>query len=457
MADLLIAPEGYTTPGGVPRKLLAGVFLVVTLTALVTFMLTSSDEPLMTGDQKARAELKKPESVSSQARGNAQWVDDAADRARIERGVVTPVSGPLPMTPPVVVPASPPPAAMPDLPVRSALPSATSPAALPMLPSEARHQGRSAGAALTEVDAGAVERDRASRSASSTVFDEGGTSASPKDVRLESLPGDGLRRGSSAMASGADALAPVIDAIKAMHGQAAPGGAAGAAMGAAGTQTRAEGERQWAQLHGASPGTEMLAARPPRTDLMLFQGTVIPCVLARRINSDMPGVVTARVSMDVYDSRTSRRLLLPKGAMLVGAYNSDVQPGQSRIQFAFTRLKMPDGSTFDLPGAPGSDAAGQAGVEGDVDRHFFRGFGAALLLGVLADRVTRITALPNGGVTGQGGLSATGQVFVDTARVELERHRAIPPTVTLDEGTRINVEVVRDMGFSNIYREQASW
>jgi type IV secretion system protein VirB10 len=151
-------------------------------------------------------------------------------------------------------------------------------------------------------------------------------------------------------------------------------------------------------------------------------------------------------------------LLLPKGALLVGAYNSDVKQGQSRLQFAFTKLKMPDGATFDLPGATGSDAAGQAGVTGDVDRHFFRSFGAALLLGVLADRVTRIAALPNGGTGGQGGVSATGQVFVDTARAELERHKAIPPTVTIEEGSRINVEVVRDMGFPSVYPEQqASW
>ncbi len=98
-------------------------------------------------------------------------------------------------------------------------------------------------------------------------------------------------------------------------------------------------------------------------------------------------------------------------------------------------------ATFDLPGATGSDVAGQAGIDGDVDRHFFRSFGAALLLGVLADQVTRVAALPNGGTSGQGGVSATGQVFIDTARAELERHKSIPPTVTVDEGSRINVEV----------------
>lgn len=431
MADLLIAPERYTTPGGVPRKLLAGVFIVVSVTALAVFMLTSHDEPLMTGDQKARAELKKPESVTSQQKGNAHWVDEAAEHA--QAGGASPLK--------VMDTRA---AVLPGAPAVDLRPPA------PMLPGFDA-QGRSTRSAARDelprdVDSAAVERERASRAAPATVFDDGAQPLAKVDGRLEGLPGELARHvGAGGMPTGPDALAPVIDAIKATHGQAA-------------VLSRADGDRQWAQQLTAPTRDELLQAKPPHADLMLYQGTVIPCVLTRRINSDMPGVVTARVSMDVYDSRSSRRLLLPKGALLVGAYNSDVKQGQSRLQFAFTKLKMPDGATFDLPGATGSDAAGQAGVTGDVDRHFFRSFGAALLLGVLADRVTRITALPNGGAAGQGGVSATGQVFVDTARAELERHKGIPPTVTIEEGSRINVEVVRDMGFPSVYPEQqASW
>jgi type IV secretion system protein VirB10 len=184
---------------------------------------------------------------------------------------------------------------------------------------------------------------------------------------------------------------------------------------------------------------------------VIDEGTVIPAVLTRRISTDAPGVVTAMVNMDVYDSRTARTLLLPKGARLVGRYNGDVAAGQERIQFAFTRLILPDGASFDLPGVVGSDAAGQGGVEADVDRHFLRTFGAALLIGVLADHFVRPEAAPAPGVMG-GGLSATGQVLVDTANAALQRNAAIVPTLTLGEGTRLNVEVVRDMVFSHAYR-----
>jgi len=205
-----------------------------------------------------------------------------------------------------------------------------------------------------------------------------------------------------------------------------------------------EWQERVAGIVGASPP---LVARPPAGPLVLEEGTVIPAVLTRRIDSDAPGVVTAMVNIDVYDTRTARSLLLPKGSRLVGRYNNDVSTGQQRLQFAFTRLILPDGSSFDLPGAVGSDALGQAGLEADVDRHFFQRFGAALLIGVIADHVVSPRAVPPTNAYG-GGLSATGQVLVNTADAELHRNESIAPTLTVPEGTRLNVEVVRDMVFS---------
>ena len=431
MADLLISPEGYTTPGGVPRKLLAGVFLVVSAVAMALFLLTSPDAPLMTGDQKARAELKKPELMLSQQKGSVQWADEAASSAAAAR-MVRPVDASL-RSPANLLGRNPDDSVAPSL-ANAPTPPPSARGTLPTFGSAPERPGSPTSAP----DAAAVERERAARSAAATVFDEGGTASRQKgESTLEQLPPELMRRldgGGSAV----EAIAPLADAIKGIGGPAP-------------TPSRADGERQWAREQSVPQHAAVLHAKPPSEALTLYQGTVIPCVLTRRINSDLPGVVTARVAMDVYDSRTSRRLLLPKGALLTGAYNNDVRHGQSRLQFAFTRLRMPDGATFDLPGATGADAAGQAGIDGDVDRHFFRSFGAALLLGVLADQVTRVAALPNGGTSGQGGVSATGQVFIDTARAELERHKSIPPTVTVEEGSRIHVEVVRDMAFETAF------
>lgn len=431
MADLLISPEGYTTPGGVPRKLLAGVFLVITLSAMLVFMLTSNDEPLMTGDQKARAELMKPETVAAQAKGNGKWVDEAAEKARRDseatekNRLAARAAGDDAGHHAVAISYVPPPADTTRARSGAGLPEASDPS-----------PGRAA-----SPDPAAVERDVSARSAAATVFDDGAKSGPSAAVESLADAAQGLAtRGLAAAGERGDTMGSMIEAVKAAQAGPSP------------APTRAESDRAWANQFTRPANAPVLRQQAAETDLMLYQGTVIPCVLTRRLNSDMPGVVTARVSMDVYDSRTSRRLLLPKGALLVGAYNNDVKQGQSRLQFAFTRLRMPDGSTFELPGATGADGAGQAGIDGQVNRHFFRSFGSALLLGVLADRVTRIAALPSGGANGQGGVSATGQVFVDTARSELERNRAIPPTVTVEEGARLNVEVVRDMAFESVYR-----
>ncbi|WP_348246333.1 TrbI/VirB10 family protein, partial [Salmonella enterica] len=78
-------------------------------------------------------------------------------------------------------------------------------------------------------------------------------------------------------------------------------------------------------------------------------------------------------------------LLIPMGSVLVGKYNSDVNVGQSRVMFGFERLILPNGYSFDLPAASGSDLAGASGMTGAVDNHFFKMFGSSLLIALLAD------------------------------------------------------------------------
>jgi type IV secretion system protein VirB10 len=72
---------------------------------------------------------------------------------------------------------------------------------------------------------------------------------------------------------------------------------------------------------------------------------------------------------------------------------------------------------------------------------------------VLADRVVAPETVPPAGVYG-AGLSATGQVMVDTANAQLQRNASIAPTLSIAEGSRLNVEVVRDMAFIHPYGVQ---
>lgn len=213
------------------------------------------------------------------------------------------------------------------------------------------------------------------------------------------------------------------------------------------TRTRDDWFRDYARDAGAR---RLLVGQPAPTRLVLRQGKVIPAVLGRQINSDLPGVVTASVSANVHDAEG--RLLIPKGATLIGRYDAGVQVGQSRLLFAFERLVLPNGHSFDLPPAPGADLAGAAGMAGDVDNHFLKMFGASLLIAVLADRTRQPTSVTQLGTSGPS--TAAGQVLSDVSRTVLERNRVIPPTITVPQGTRINVEVVADMLFPQTYGQR---
>ena len=176
----------------------------------------------------------------------------------------------------------------------------------------------------------------------------------------------------------------------------------------------------------------------------LLEGTVIPAVLTRDIVSDLPGTLTAQVTQTVYDSITSKTALICKGAKLIGRYSNDIRTGQSRLLFAFTRLILLNGQSFNLTGFEGSDALGQAGIGGEVDNHFLKIYGASLAIGALSDQVTRQQAVPQGAFASS---SATGQIMVQTTREILQRGRESAPTITVARGSLINVEVRQDLVF----------
>src|SRR3546814_15642081 len=92
-------------------------------------------------------------------------------------------------------------------------------------------------------------------------------------------------------------------------------------------------------------------------------GTAIPASLVTGINSDLPGLVVAQVTGNVYDTPTGRHLLIPQGARLIGEYDSVVAFGQSRALVIWNRIVMPDGSSIVIENLPAPDTAGYAGLE----------------------------------------------------------------------------------------------
>ena len=115
-----------------------------------------------------------------------------------------------------------------------------------------------------------------------------------------------------------------------------------------------------------NPGSLQL----PTSPYQVMAGTVIPAALVTGINSDLPGQVIANVTEAVYDTATGRHLLIPQGSRLIGRYDSQVAFGQRRVLLVWTRLILPDCRSLDLARLPGTDPAGQAGLEDRTDFHW---------------------------------------------------------------------------------------
>lgn len=219
-----------------------------------------------------------------------------------------------------------------------------------------------------------------------------------------------------------------------------------------------------------------------RIDALVAQGTTIRGVLETAVQSDLPGMVRAVVSENVW-SFDGRRILIPAGSRLVGEYKSGLTRGQTRVFVVWTRLLRSDGVSVQL-GSNGTDDLGRAGSAGTVDNHYLERFGAAIMLSMVggaaqflsgfgqndnsAGHGTVITTTdPATGIVtqtqtgaGQGQLSLqarqiaaqnVSQTLTNIAQEALKNAINIPPTIHLDQGTRIIVFVRRDLDFSALY------
>lgn len=183
-------------------------------------------------------------------------------------------------------------------------------------------------------------------------------------------------------------------------------------------------------------------SRPPSSNL-LSAGSVISASLLTGLNSDLPGIVIAQVTENVFDSATGRILLVPQGARLVGRYDSVVAYGQKRALVVWQRLTMPDGSSLRLDNMPASDPSGFSGLADEVDFHSWRlikGAAIASLLGIGSEL----------SVSGESDLAEaireSAQSNVSRAGDQLTRRNLdIQPTITVRPGAAVRLIVQRDL------------
>jgi type IV secretion system protein VirB10 len=165
--------------------------------------------------------------------------------------------------------------------------------------------------------------------------------------------------------------------------------------------------------------------------LLLPRGAFVDCTLETAIDSTLPGMTTCITATDTFGADGSV-VLLERGTKLVGETRGQVQQGVTRLFVLWTEARTPTGVIVPLD-SPGTDELGRSGLSGEVERHFWQRFGAALLITTIDGAAQAAMQSTNRGA---------GTVIYNSSGAE---------GITKRNGDRIQVLVARDVDFSDVY------
>lgn len=192
------------------------------------------------------------------------------------------------------------------------------------------------------------------------------------------------------------------------------------------------------------------AGRLGNLDYLLKRNTSIPCALKTGIDTTLAGFVVCEVTNDVY-SANGHTLLVERGAEISGEQQSTLKQGQARTFVLWTRIDNPSGVYANLD-SPATDMMGYNGLDGFVDRHFWERFGGAIMISFIKDfsQVLVNKSSPdnnNSSISFNNSQRATESMAVETLKNSIN----IPPTLTVNPATVVNVLLARDVSFESVY------
>ena len=166
------------------------------------------------------------------------------------------------------------------------------------------------------------------------------------------------------------------------------------------------------------------------------------------MDSTLPGFVTCVIPEDVQGK--TGLTLLDRGTRIVGEFRGGVRQGLERLFVVWTRAETPQGVVIHLD-SPATDPLGRAGLEGEIDRHFWQRFGGALLM----------TTVDGAIQAGIASASKSGTTTINTGQTQgviaemLRGTINIPPTIRKNQGELVSIFVARDLDFSTVYQVRA--
>ncbi|MCY3706207.1 MAG: TrbI/VirB10 family protein [Gammaproteobacteria bacterium] len=185
----------------------------------------------------------------------------------------------------------------------------------------------------------------------------------------------------------------------------------------------------------AEPAFGVRPADPPGWE-RIREGSFLEAVLLTQLSGEFPGPVLAMASVPMY-SADRQRVLVPRGARVVGTARAVQDRDQSRLAVAFHRLLLPDGGWVDLEFA-GLNQAGEGALRDRVNRRYLATFAAAGAVGALS-------GLTLSGASAYGLRAGVGQGLGNSATSLLDRYLNRMPEITIRAGHRLRIWFTSDV------------
>ena len=185
----------------------------------------------------------------------------------------------------------------------------------------------------------------------------------------------------------------------------------------------------------SEPGHAVRPEDPPGWE-RIPEGSFLEAVLLTQLSGEFPGPVLAMVSVPLY-SDDRQRVLIPRGARVVGTASAVQNRDQSRLAVAFHRLLLPGGSWIDLEFS-GLNQVGESALRDQVNRRYLSTFAAAGAVGALS-------GLTLAGASPYGLRAGVGQGLGGSAASMLDRYLNRMPEITIRAGHRLRVWFTADV------------
>ena len=195
-----------------------------------------------------------------------------------------------------------------------------------------------------------------------------------------------------------------------------------------------------AQGDPSNPAVVQTPHDPPGWE-RLYEGSFLEGVLVTQLNGDFPSPVLAAVSVPYY-SADRQRIVIPRGARVVGSASATIGQDQERLAVGFHRLIFPDGRWVSLD-FHGLNQIGEGALKDRVNRHYFAMFASVGAVGIISGLTLRGSNPYAGGM--EGVRAGAGQGLAQGATNILDRFLNRLPTITIRAGHRLRIWLTSDV------------